>query len=196
MRLLLVLPTRFMDPDLPEADLARRIGSTLDPAGAAEAEAAFCRRFAPRIELYGLRHLGSRAAAQDLVQDVLIRTLEAIRAGRLENPALVASFVLGTCRNVTWDRRRGEQRQRKLEDRSDIEATAELPALTQSDVMRLYTCLGQLQGREAQVIRMSFLEDREPEEISTRLELSLGNIRVIRHRALAKLSLCLNPEGA
>jgi RNA polymerase sigma-70 factor (ECF subfamily) len=185
-----------MDPELPVAELARRIASTLDPAGAAEAEAAFCRRFAPRIELYGLRHLGSRAGAQDLVQDVLMRTLEAIRAGRLENPALLASFVLGTCRNVSWDRRRGEQRQRKLEDQADIEATAEPPALTQSDVMRLYTCLGQLQGREAQVIRMSFLEDREPEEISTRLDLSLGNIRVIRHRALAKLSICLNPEGA
>jgi RNA polymerase sigma-70 factor (ECF subfamily) len=185
-----------MDPELPEAELARRIASTLDPAGAGEAEATFCRRFAPRIELYGLRHLGSRAAAQDLVQDVLMRTLEAIRAGRLENPTLLASFVLGTCRNVTWDRRRGEQRQRKLQDQTDTEATAELPALTQSDVMRLYTCLGQLQGREAQVIRMSFLEDREPGEISTRLELSLGNVRVIRHRALAKLSLCLNPEGA
>lgn len=196
MRLLLVLPTRFMDPELPEAELARRIASTLDPAGAAEAEAAFCRRFAPRIELYGLRHLGSRAAAQDLVQEVLMRSLEAIRAGRLENPALLASFVLGTCRNVTWDRRRSEQRQRKLGDEPELEATAELPALTGSDVMRLYTCLGRLQGREAQVIRMSFLEDREPEEISTRLELSLGNIRVIRHRALAKLSLCLNPEGA
>ena len=195
MRLLLVLPTRFMDPELPEAELARRIASTLDPAGAAEAEAAFCRRFAPRIELYGLRHLGSRAAAQDLVQEVLMRSLEAIRAGRLENPALLASFVLGTYRNVTWDRRRSEQRQRKLGD-EPLEATAELPALTGSDVMRLYTCLGRLQGREAQVIRMSFLEDREPEEISTRLELSLGNIRVIRHRALAKLSLCLNPEGA
>lgn len=185
-----------MDPELPEAELARRIASSLDPAGAAEAEAAFCRRFAPRIELYGLRHLGSPAAAQDLVQDVLMRTLEAIRAGRLENPALLASFVLGTCRNVTWDRRRGEQRQRKLESEAGVEATAELPALTGTDVMRLYNCLGQLQEREAQVIRMSFLEDREPEEIGTRLDLSLGNIRVIRHRALAKLSLCLNPEGA
>lgn len=185
-----------MDPDLPEAELARRIASPLDPAGAAEAEAALCRRFAPRIELYGLRHLGSRAAAEDLVQDVLMRTLEAIRAGRVENPGMLASFVLGTCRNVTWDRRRGEQRQRKLEQQGEVEASAEPAALTESDVMRLYTCLGRLPEREARVIRMSFLEDREPEEIGTRLGLSLGNVRVIRHRALGKLSLCLNPEGA
>lgn len=190
-----VLPTRFMDPELPEAELARRIASPVDPAEAAEAEAAFCRRFAPRVELYGLRHLGSRAAAQDLVQEVLMRALEAIRAGRLENPSLLASFVLGTCRNVTWDRRRGEQRQRKLGEASDVEAAVQPPALTSSDVMRLYGCLGQLAEREALIIRMSFLEDREPEEIGARLGLSLGNVRVIRHRALGKLSLCLNPEG-
>jgi len=195
MALLLVLPTRFMDPELPEAELARRIASA-DPALAAGAEAALCRRFAPRIELYGLRHLGGRAAAHDLVQEVLLRTLEAIRAGRLENPALLASFVLGTCRNVTWDRRRGEQRQRKLQEQSDAEATVEPPALTESDVTRLYACLGRLPEREALVIRMSFLEDRAPDEIGARLELSQGNIRVIRHRALAKLSICLNPEGA
>lgn len=184
-----------MDPDLPEAELARCIASG-DPALAAEAEAAFCRKFAPRIELYGLRHLASRAAVQDLVQDVLMRTLEAIRAGRLENPALVASFVLGTCRNVSWDRRRGERRQQKLVHETGTEASAEPPALTESDVMRLYGCLGRLPEREATVIRMSFLEDREPEEIGARLGLSLGNVRVIRHRALGKLSLCLNPEGA
>ncbi len=194
---MLVLPVRLMDPELPDAELARYIALGTEPARAAEAEAALCRRFAPRIELYGLRHLGNRAAAQDLVQEVLLRTLQAIRDGRLENPELLASFVLGTCRNVSWDRRRGAQRDRKLSGvASEPEAMTEPPALTESDVMRLYTCLGRLPEREARVIRMTFLEDREPEEIGTRLGLSLGNVRVIRHRALGKLSICLNPEGA
>jgi RNA polymerase sigma-70 factor (ECF subfamily) len=38
---------------------------------------------APRIRLYGLRHLRDEHAADDLTQQVLITTLETLRAGRL-----------------------------------------------------------------------------------------------------------------
>ena len=47
-----------------DADLAERIG-----AGQREAEAEMCRRMGPRIRLYGLRHLRSGAAADDLVEE-------------------------------------------------------------------------------------------------------------------------------
>ena len=51
---------------------------------------------APRIRLYGLRHLRSATAADDLVQQVLLNLLEALRAGRLREPDKLAQFVLGT----------------------------------------------------------------------------------------------------
>ena len=60
--------------------LARRILAAApgkDPA----AESELCRRFAPRIRLYGLRHLRSDAAAADLTQDVLLMTLQKLRSG-------------------------------------------------------------------------------------------------------------------
>ena len=57
--------------ELSDADLAQRIA-----AGYREAEAEVCRRMAPRIRLYGLRHLRSAAAADDLVQQVLLKTIE------------------------------------------------------------------------------------------------------------------------
>jgi hypothetical protein len=52
-----------MDTEPSDADLARWIAAR-EP-GAERAEAALYRRFVPRIELYGLRHLGSRAAADE-----------------------------------------------------------------------------------------------------------------------------------
>jgi len=64
------------------------------PAGApppAAAEDEICRRFAPRIRLYGLRHLRDAQAAADLVQDVLVRVIEALRGGRLREPDRFAS---------------------------------------------------------------------------------------------------------
>jgi hypothetical protein len=45
-----------------------------------------------RIRLYGLRHLRDREAAEDLVQNVLIVTLEALRAGRLREGDRLAFF--------------------------------------------------------------------------------------------------------
>jgi RNA polymerase sigma-70 factor (ECF subfamily) len=153
------------------------------------------RRFARRIELYGLRHLRSAAAAADLVHEVLVKVLEAIRAGRLEEPDKLASFVLGTCRNVVLDTRRAEQRQRRLGDALPVDTATAPPDLASSDVARLFGCLGRLPEREATVVHMSFFEDRGAEEIAERLALTPGNVRVIRHRALIRLAGCVDPEA-
>ena len=47
-----------------DSELARRIGTGSDRA----AEAEFYRRMAPRVRLYGLRHLRNASAAEDLMQ--------------------------------------------------------------------------------------------------------------------------------
>jgi len=60
-----------MDVELGDAELVRRIGSGSDR----EAEDELFRRMAPRIRLYGLRHLRDGQAADDLTQHVLITTL-------------------------------------------------------------------------------------------------------------------------
>src|SRR5438874_646228 len=102
-----------MDIELMDAELVRQIGSGNDP----EAEAELFRRMAPRIRLYGLRHLRDVHAAEDLTQQVLITTLEALRAGRLREPEKLASFVLGTCRMTVLDLRRNAQRKERLLER-------------------------------------------------------------------------------
>src|SRR4029077_17028858 len=99
-----------MDIALEDAELVRQIGSGHDR----EAEAELFRRMAPRIRLYGLRHLRDAPAAEDLAQQVLITTLETLRAGRLREPEKLASFVLGTCRMTVLDLRRGAQRRQRL----------------------------------------------------------------------------------
>jgi RNA polymerase sigma-70 factor (ECF subfamily) len=181
-----------MGPDPSDAELARTSAGSGASASAAEKE--LYRRFARRIELYGLRHLGNAAAAADLVHEVLLKVLEAIRGGRLEDPTKLASFVLGTCRNVAFDTRRADQRQRRLERAGDPDATVAPPALDSADVVRLFGCLGQLPEREANVLHMSFFEDRAADEIAERLALTAGNVRVIRHRALIRLAGCVDPE--
>jgi len=182
-------------PDIPDAELARLIAGADHLAVAAES--ALFRRYAPRVELYGLRHLKSHAAAQDLTQQVMVRVLEAIRAGRVEDPARLSSFIFGTCRNVTWDMRRSDERQRKIEREAErLSADVAPPEHSERDIERLFGCLTALPERESTVLRMSYFDDRSSEEIASRLELAAGNVRVIRHRALAKLQTCMERKEA
>ncbi len=80
-----------------DGELARAIASA--PAGAAQAEESeLYGRFARRVRLYGLKHLRDDAAADDLVQEVLLVTIERLRAGEVRNPDEIGSFILGTSR--------------------------------------------------------------------------------------------------
>jgi RNA polymerase sigma-70 factor (ECF subfamily) len=173
-----------------DADLARRLAG-----GDREAEAELYRRLAPRVRLYGLRHLRDAAGADDLVQDVLLMTFDALRKGKVREPERLASFVLGTCRRVAAGWRRGaERRQRLLEQhgRQLIPSTEE-PA-EPIDLDRLTRCLSTLAERERTVVVLTFYADRDAEAIGHELGLLPGNVRVVRHRALGRLRACL--EGA
>src|SRR5689334_6809277 len=90
-----------------DAELARRI---MHAGQERAAEAELCRRFAPRVRLYGLKHLRDEDRARDLVQVVLVAMIEAIRAGRVEDPERVDRFVLGMCRNLAGRARYHEAR--------------------------------------------------------------------------------------
>jgi RNA polymerase sigma-70 factor, ECF subfamily len=180
-----------MDLEVSDAELARLIESAGE--GAKAAETALYRRFARRIELYGLRHLGSRDRALDLVQQVLVSVLSALRNGRVQDPSSLASFVLGTSRNLSSDMRRKDRRQVELAARATEETTLP-PALSESDVVRLLGCIASLAQREATVVHMSFWEDRDADEIGVRVGVSAGNVRVIRHRAVVKLAACMHAE--
>ena len=177
---------------LDDGALARRIteaGSAPDSA----AESELCRRLAPRVRLYGLRHLRDRHGAADLVQSVLLMTLERLRAGRIREPERIASFVLGSCRMTVLEMRRGTRRREALLERfGDVAATFESsePGLLDGD--RLARCLEALSERERSVVVLTFFADRNADDVGAELSISSGNVRVIRHRALSRLRACVD----
>jgi RNA polymerase sigma-70 factor (ECF subfamily) len=181
-----------MDAELNDAELARRISCGED----LEAEAELCRRMSPRIRFYGLRHLREEEAAQDLAQQVLITTLEALRAGRLREPEKLASFVLGICRMAVLDQRRGTQRREHLlgQFAADIRSSiAQSVAYLDREI--LARCVQNLKERERSVIVLSFYDEHTGADVARFLELSEANVRVIRHRALIQLRSCMGVEA-
>lgn len=177
---------------LDDGALARRVAQAgAVPDSAAEAE--LCRRLGPRIRLYGLRHLRDRHAAADLVQQVLLMTLERLRAGKLREPERIVSFVLGTCRMTVLEIRRGTRRREVLlETWSDAAEAVDAPEPLALDADRLAGCLEALSERERAIVVLSFFADKPAGEVGAELALSSGNVRVIRHRALARLRECMD----
>jgi RNA polymerase sigma-70 factor (ECF subfamily) len=178
--------------DLDDAELARRVTGG-DPAEASAAEAELARRFAPRVRLFGLRRLRDAAAAQDLVQEVLVTTVEALRAGRIQQPERLASFVLGACRMTIANQRRGERRRARLlaEFAHDLTPVPDPAADSMLDRDRLADCLGRLPARDRTVVALTFYAERSADEIARELGTTAGNVRVLRHRALGRLQDCL-----
>jgi RNA polymerase sigma-70 factor (ECF subfamily) len=177
-----------MQIELDDAELVRQIGSGSNR----EAEAELFRRMAPRIRLYGLRHLRDEHASEDLAQQVLITTLEALRAGRLREPEKLASFVLGTCRMTVLNLRRGAERRERLLEQFGVDRSAPaVPPLPEFDPNQLKRCVQNLSERERSVVVMTFYDEQTSADVASFLGLSEANVRVIRHRAIHQLRKCL-----
>lgn len=177
-----------------DATLARRIAEAA-PDFDREAEAELCRRLAPRVRLYGLRHLRSEAAAADLTQQVMLMMIERLRNGTLREPERLASFVFGMCRMVVLELRRGQARRDHLLDVYGEALAPPDPPPLNADHARVAHCLERLSDRERTVLLLTFYDDMPADTLARELDLSPANIRVIRHRGLDRLRACVMGES-
>lgn len=179
-----------------DAALARRIiaaGPARDPA----AEALLYASLAPRVRLYGRKHLRDTQRADDLVQDVLLMTFDRLARGEVREPERIASFVLGACRQTVIDLRRGESRRERLRKTYSVDLEAASGGEAEPlDTARLEHCLEALSQRERAVVLMTFYGDSPADDVAQALHLSAGNVRVIRHRAVERLRRCIEGVAA
>jgi RNA polymerase sigma-70 factor (ECF subfamily) len=159
-----------------------------------QAETELCRRWFPRVRAYGRLHVGANDAA-DLAQEVLAVLIRALREGRVEDASRLGAYVSGVSRNIASGWKKGERRRGSLLERFGpawLETTAPPPMLEQS---RLVDCLRKLSARERAVVVLTFYADQDGEEIGRELDMSAGNVRVARHRALKQLLSCVGGES-
>jgi RNA polymerase sigma-70 factor, ECF subfamily len=171
--------------------LARAVAET-KPGHAADAETELYRRFAPRVRMYGLKHLRDRGAADDLAQQVMLIVIERLRAGEVRDPDQVASFILSTSRMVVVGLRRTATRREQLLGRFDSrQEGAVSPDEGSIDAARVGPCLGAIGERERTILLLTFYAEKSSEEIGKALGMTAGAVRVGRHRALASMRTCL-----
>jgi RNA polymerase sigma-70 factor (ECF subfamily) len=175
--------SRF-DDTLSDGELARAV---IDGAGRG-AESSLVSRFGRRVYLYGMRHLRDEARAEDLAQDVMTVVIERLRAGEIREPDRVGSFILGTARWMAHDIRRRERRAAEVASAASREVSLFVEAVEPREVERLSEALEELSERERAIVVLSFRDERSAQEIGEAFGLRAGHVRVIRHRAIARLA--------
>jgi RNA polymerase sigma-70 factor (ECF subfamily) len=174
-----------------DGTLARLIASS-SPETAVAAEAELYRRFAPRVRLFGLKHLRDDAAAHDLAQQALLVAIERLRANDVREPDQIASFILGTSRMLAQAQQRTERRRAEIRSEyAHLMPVSVEPSTAAVDRTQIEHCLRQLGERERTVLVLTFFADRPAAAIADAVGMSPGAVRVARHRALGRMRDCL-----
>ncbi|MEX1245658.1 MAG: sigma-70 family RNA polymerase sigma factor [Thermoanaerobaculia bacterium] len=164
--------------------------------GPDELAAELTARFWDRIRFFAMRRLRDMALAEDVAQETLRRTLEALRAGRIEKPEALPSFLFETARHVCMHKTRSAGREAKAFQRfaADSEEDSSPSADPLSGLIseerreQVRRCLAQLDETDRRLLALSYEEALGAEEIGVRLGITAGAVRVRRHRALGKLA--------
>jgi RNA polymerase sigma-70 factor, ECF subfamily len=162
-------------------------------AGDRDAERQVCGRLLPAMRAFAGRRLPP-SAVDDFAHDALVIFVEALRAGRIQDPARAAAFALGICRNLARERARLGDRRRELLERYGLSDADLVPSDAPLVFVRrehLEDCYSQLDDRARRVVRATFYDDALDAEIAAALGITEANVRVIRHRSLAGLRSCL-----
>jgi RNA polymerase sigma-70 factor (ECF subfamily) len=180
--------------ELDDADLARRIfESGASPAEAEEAE--LCRRYLPRLRLYGLRHLRAEDRADDLAQDVLLIALGKLRAGDVREPDRIGSFILGVARMRTKSSHRTSGRDAQFDESTDALSLKDIETPDPIARDHIVRCLETLNEQQRAVVVLTYYGEQSTRAVASSLGLSANNVRVTRHRSIARLRECLGLDG-
>jgi RNA polymerase sigma-70 factor (ECF subfamily) len=134
--------------------------------------------FGPRLKAFFIRLGVAPGTAEDLAQEVMLTVW---RKASYFDPtrASAATWIFTIARNLRIDLKRREQKPPLSEDYVDTFAEPDPGEQTLSleRETRVRAALEELPGEQAEVIRLSFFEDRPHAEIAKNLDIPLGTVK-------------------
>lgn len=165
------------------------------PADAPLLEAV--QEYAPRLRAFARRHAPDPATADDVVQEALRRSLEALRDGRIRTPDALPAFLFQTARHVClhWLRRSyREMRALRTFQRDNASTWTADPADRLScaeEARAVRAALARLAQADRDLLLWSYRDGLDAATIGARMQLAAPTVRVRRHRAMQRLRASL-----
>lgn len=155
--------------------------------GDVEQYAVLVRRYKDRYARYASRMLGSVDAAEDAVQDALIRAYD--RLAQCRDPEKFAGWFFLILRNRCFAERRRDRRSEGLERAQEVTAPEGLHAAVEraEQVGSLQRALLQLTPEQREVFVLKHVEELSYDEIATRVGTGVAALKMRMHRAYDRL---------
>jgi len=164
-----------------------------DPA----AENEVVGRYSARVFSMVMARIRDREAARELVDDVMMATVMALRQGTVHDTARLGAFIHGTALNIVHNHVRLCSRTPRGVATGEEPTTPDLAESCErdSDIQQVRGCVQRLAQQDQQVLFMSLSEGLKPGEIAARLGLSAEVVRQQKSRALKRLKEMLDGQS-
>ncbi len=146
------------------------------------------------LKIFAARRLRDWAAAEDVAQEALTSGLEALRAGRLENPDALPGYLFQTALHLCFRRFRSADRERRALARFQPGHSAEDvlgTLLSEERAVQLRQAVETLEPEERQLLQMTYRDELDSEAIGRELGIRSDAVRARRHRVIRRLARVL-----
>jgi RNA polymerase sigma-70 factor (ECF subfamily) len=179
-----------------DADYVRRLA-----LGDAETERHFTKYFGDLLTIKLRSRLRSPALIEDARQETFVRVLATLRRDGLASAGSLGAFVNSVCNNVLFETYRTQSKRQQEVPDDDVQpeapdASPEDTLVARGDHQRIRTALATLPDKDRQVLRWLFYEERDKDDVCRTLGVDRQYLRVIVHRAKARLREAMAGDGA
>ena len=151
-----------------DGEIARAIAAA--PPGEAQGEESeLYRRFAAGSGRMDESTCATTRRRTISAQQVLLVTIERLRAGEVRNPDEIGSFILGTSRMLAGSTARKARRRESLTAQFHAPALYAEPDVSTGDIAAVERCLHALAERDRRVLVLTFYAEKTSPEIATEL---------------------------
>jgi len=128
---------------------------------------------------------------EDLIQDTFVRVLTALRrTGGIQSPEALGGFVNSVCNNLLCEQHRRRTKTEYVSidefDPPDRQDSAESRLMSEENRALVRRTLEELPGKDRDLLRMVFYENKERGEICGTFHVTPEYLRVLVHLAKAK----------
>lgn len=170
--------------------------------GDPEIERHFTAYFGQLLTIKFRARLRNQQSVDDVLQETFLRVLTALKTrNSLQSPQSLGAFVNSVANNLLFESYRTQSRQPVVQadeqfDPPDHQASAEAQMVTEERKRQVHKILDELPARDRELLRMTFCEEADPDEICKSFNTDRGYLRVLIHRAKARFRDCLLKQYA